>query len=187
MRNYCKARGFTMPELVITLGITAIVMSVAVPSISNIIKDNRLVTQLNSVITDIHYARSAAATRDVRVILCRTADPTADYPSCDGSINNWSSGYLVFADDGNNTNNTFETGTDTLLRRGMPSDDSVRMRTTSTWNNNLEINPNGALNESSTAIMSICDSRGEENGRQISIALNGLPRMYSGNISDCTP
>jgi type IV fimbrial biogenesis protein FimT len=182
-----KHSGFTIPELVITVGIVAILLSTAVPAFNSTIRDNRLVEQTNSVLLDFYYARSEAAKRDVRVILCRSANPESDNPTCGGTANNWSSGYLIFADDGNNTNNTYDVGTDTLLRRGLPSEDGVRMRTTDTWNVALEINPDGFLNEAGAATMAICDDRGTEKGRQISIALNGLPRLQSGNISDCTP
>jgi type IV fimbrial biogenesis protein FimT len=187
MKPLRKHRGFTIPELIITVGITAILLSVAVPGVSNTIKENRLVEQVNSVIIDFYYARAEAARRGVRVILCRSANPNSTNPTCGGVANNWSTGYLIFADDGNNTNNTYDAGTDTLLRRGLPSDDSIRMRTTDTWNVALEINPDGFLHESGATTMAICDDRGRDSGRQISIALNGLPRLYSKNIDTCTP
>ena len=76
------SRGFTIPELIITLGVAAIILSTAVPSISTTIKNNRLATQVNHIITDIHFARSEAVKRDVRVILCRSSNPNASSPSC---------------------------------------------------------------------------------------------------------
>lgn len=182
-----KEWGFTIPELVITLGIVAIVLSTAVPSISTTIKNSRLSTHLNSVVGDIHFARSEAVKRDVRVILCRSINPNANSPSCSGTAKVWTSGYIIFADDGNNTNNWYNSGSDTLLRRGQAAAAGVNMRTNATWNNNLEFNPNGSTNEGGTAYMSICDDRGSEYGKQIMVALNGLPKMYSSNIPSCTP
>ena len=35
--------------------------------------------------------------------------------------------------------------------------------------------------------MSICDDRGKNDGRQIVVSLSGIPKMYSNDISDCTP
>lgn len=187
MKHFRKHRGFTIPELVITIGIAAILLSVAVPGVSNTIKENRLAEQVNAVIIDFYYARSEAAKRDVRVIMCRSGNPNSTNPTCGGQANNWSTGYLIFADDGNNTNNTYDAGTDTLLRRGQPADDGIRMRTTDTWNVALEINPDGFLHESGATTMAICDDRGNDSGRQISIALNGQPRLQSKNIDTCTP
>ena len=187
MKYNRKSDGFTIPELLITLGVTAILLSTAVPSINATVKNNRLVTQLNSVMADIHFARSEAAKRQRRIILCRSPNPTLPSPVCGGTDQVWTTGYIVFADDGNNTNNWYDSGVDTLLRRSQPALTGIRLRTTETWNRNLEVNPNGTLNEGGTATMAICDDRDTEFGRQITITLNGIPRMYSGDIDDCTP
>jgi type IV fimbrial biogenesis protein FimT len=186
MKQHNKSRGFTLPELLITMGIIAIVLSTAVPGISSMIKDNRLATQLNSVVTHIHMARGEAVKRDVRVIMCRSSSPNAATPSCGGSDKVWTDGYIVFADDGNYSNSVYDAGTDTLLFRGQPVTSGLRLRTSSSWNHYLEFNPDGSLNEGAVAVMSLCDDRGSDNGRQIQVALSGAPRMLSGNI-DCTP
>ena len=188
MKQHNKLRGFTLPELLITMGIVAIVLTTAVPGISSMIKDNRLATHLNSVITHIHVARGEAVKRDVRVILCRTNAPNNNTPSCGGTERNWTGGYIVFADDGNYSNNVYNAGTDTLLFRGQPASSGVKMRTSWSWNNNLEINPDGSTNEGGAiAYMSLCDNRGSDNGRQIQVAPSGIPRMFAGNISSCFP
>jgi type IV fimbrial biogenesis protein FimT len=154
------------------------------------IKDNRLATHVNSVVTHIHMARGEAAKRDVRVIMCRTNSPNASSPECNvsGPEKIWTGGYLVFADDGNYSNTIYNAGTDTLLFRGQPAASGVKMRTSNSWNRNLEINPDGSTNEGGAiAFMSLCDNRGSDNGRQIQVAPNGMPRMIAGNISSCFP
>jgi type IV fimbrial biogenesis protein FimT len=113
--------GFTLPEVIITLGVAAIILSTAVPGLSNTIKDNRLATRVNDVITDIHFARSEAAKRDVRVILCRSKNPNASTPQCNIDTPTeyiWTWGYLIFADNGNAANSVYNAGSDILLRRG---------------------------------------------------------------------
>ena len=188
MKQYKKFRGFTLPELMITLGIIAIVLSTAVPSVTSMIKDNRLATQLNTMVTHIHIARGEAAKRDVRVILCRSASPDETTPSCGGDTQIWESGYIVFADDGNNTNNVYDAGTDTLIIRGQASTSGVKMRTNGIWNNNLEFNSDGTTNkDGNTALMVLCDDRGNTYGRQIQVAANGIPRMSAENITSCYP
>ena len=188
MKQHNKARGFTLPELLITMGIIAIVLSTAVPAMSSMIKDNRLATHLNSVVTHIHVARGEAVKRDVRVILCRTNSPNATTPSCGGTERNWTGGYIIFADDGNYSNDVYNAGTDTLLIRGQPAASGVKMRTSWSWNKNLQFNPDGSTNEGGAiAFMSLCDDRGKDNGRQIQVTPNGIPRMLAGNISTCSP
>ena len=188
MRSLIRNCGFTVPELIITLGIVSIVLAVAVPGLSATIKNNRLAGTLNNMIADIHFARSEAVKRHVRVILCRSTDPNWNNPECGGETKNWTGGYIVFADDGNNNNNTYQPGTDELLRRGQAAASGVRLRTNWTWNNNLEFNPDGTTNEGgSIATMSICDNRGSDKGRKIIVAPNGIPKMYANNIDTCFP
>jgi type IV fimbrial biogenesis protein FimT len=188
MIGHNKYSGFTLPELLITMGIVAILLSVAVPSISNMIKDNRLVKQHNSVVADVHFARSEASKRYTRVIMCRSGNPTATVPTCGGTANNWSSGYIIFADDGKYTNDVYNAGTDTLLRRSQPAIEGVNLRTSSRWDENLQFNPDGTTNEANlAAFMSLCDDRHETNGRQIQVMPNGIPKMFSTNISTCFP
>ena len=183
-------RGFTIPELVITLGVAAIILSSAVPGVSTTIKNNRLATQVNNIITDIHFARSEAIKRDVRVILCRSKDPNANTPACSHDSENdytWTGGYLIFADDGDATDTVYDAGKDILLRRGQTASSGVRMRTNKYWNWDLQFNPNGSLHEGGIAMMSICDDRKKDYGRQIVVSLSGIPSLYSDNISTCTP
>ena len=185
------SRGFTIPELIITLGVAAIILSTAVPGVNTTIKNNRLATQVNHIITDIHFARSEAVKRDVRVLLCRSSNPNASSPQCStdsGTEYTWTSGYLIFADSGTAANSVYDAGSDILLRRGQPAPSGVRMRTSPAWNKNLEFNPNGSTNEDgSIALMAICDDRGEADGREIVVAPSGIPKMYSNDISDCMP
>jgi type IV fimbrial biogenesis protein FimT len=174
--------------MIITLGVAAIILTTAIPGVSTTIKDNRLATRVNDVITDIHFARSEAAKRDVRVILCRSKNPNASTPVCSidsGTEYTWTWGYLIFADNGTAANSVYNAGSDVLLLRGQPSPSGVTMCTSSAWNKNLEFNPNGSTHEGAVAIMSICDDRGKDDGRQIVVSLSGIPKMYSDNISTC--
>jgi type IV fimbrial biogenesis protein FimT len=181
--------GFTLVELMVTLAIAAIVITQGVPSFVTMIQNNRLVTQTNDVATAINIARSEAVKRGVRVILCRSADPTATTPACGGTANTWTTGWLIFAS--GDTDNTYTDGTDTLLRIGQPAPTGITIMTNSTSNNNLEYNPDGTTNESGgTAVFAICDSRGESNGRQIQVNAMGRPQLVKGSssspLSSCT-
>lgn len=179
------SRGFTVIELMVTVGVVAILLAVAVPSISSMVKGNRLSTHVNMVMADIHLARSESVKRGVRVIMCRSASPNITTPACGGNAQDWSTGYLIFT--GEDGNDTYQAGTDTLIRRGQPAQDGIDLHTSATWDNDLEINPNGRLNAGGTAIMAVCDDRNEAYGKQITIPLSGVPRMKSSGITNCDP
>lgn len=180
--------GFSVVELMIVLSVTAILMSVAAPSLGTFVRNNRLQAQTLEMLRTMHFARSEAIKRKTRVVLCRSADPHAASPTCGGASYTWTSGFLVFA--AGDTNSVYNAGVDELIRIGRPAIKGVSVRTNGTTNNNLEYNSDGTTNEGGgTALYSICDERGGAHGRQIEVAPVGRPyltRGAPGAVIDCT-
>src|SRR5690554_4197674 len=52
--------GFTLIELMVTVAVLVIIVTVAVPSFQNIIENNRLATEVNRIMSSINYTRSEA-------------------------------------------------------------------------------------------------------------------------------
>lgn len=55
-----NARGFTLVELMITLTIMVLVLTLAVPSFQRLFENNRTTTQANELVTAMNLARSEA-------------------------------------------------------------------------------------------------------------------------------
>ena len=89
--------GFTLIELMVTIGILAIVLSVGVPSYRGIVMDNRMATQANLFATSIKLARSNAVKFQRNATVCSSTNFDATVPTCAAS-NDWSTGWIVWVD-----------------------------------------------------------------------------------------
>ena len=180
--------GISIVELVVSLAVVAILATTGVPAFSSFVQSNRLNESSFDVLATINLARTEAVKRRTRVLLCRSADPTLPTPSCGGSANTWTTGWLVFAS--GDSNSTYEAGTDTLLGIGLVDSSNVTVITNGTSNNNLEYNSDGTTNEGGgTARFALCDKRGRAQGRQINIPPHGRPKFVKGNSAspiNCT-
>lgn len=92
-----KSAGFTLVELIVTLVLAALVLTLGVPSFQEMIRDNRLVATVNELIGALNLARSEAIKRGVRVTLCKSADGAA----CTAS-GGYEQGWIVFVDPNDN-------------------------------------------------------------------------------------
>lgn len=85
------AKGFTLIELMVTLAVLAIILGIAIPSFSSMIRDNRIGSLSLELQGAIQLARSEAVKRRVNVIICRR---NAAGNNCENGTD-WASGWLV--------------------------------------------------------------------------------------------
>ena len=94
--GFSKADGVTLVELITVIGMTAILLMLAVPSMRDLIARNRAATAVNSIVSSFNLARSEAIKRGTRVTVCKSSDGA----SCSGD-DNWDQGWIVFTEDVN--------------------------------------------------------------------------------------
>jgi len=88
-------RGLSLIELLVTLSIAVILLTLGVPSFVDMITSNTATGYANDLLGDINYARSEAITRGRRVVVCKGA-ATAVGSGC--AAGNWEDGWKVFVD-----------------------------------------------------------------------------------------
>ena len=160
-----KHTGFTLIELMVTIAVLAILMTIAIPSFQNMVLNNRIVAQANQLITALNYARSEAVKRAAPATVCSTNGGTA----CAGSMN-WSTGWLVFADA--NENGAVDGGEAVL--RVWPT-----LSTGNTLNTGKDLRVTFAASGFATGFndtFRLCDKRGAAEAR--SIVINSMGRSY---------
>ena len=91
LEHHLQQTGLTMLELLITLGIAAILASLALPSFASMLRKTSTTVIANQLIGLVQYARAEAVAREVTVTLCGSSNGQR----CDGQ---WSSAILVFSD-----------------------------------------------------------------------------------------
>ncbi|MBN1238033.1 MAG: GspH/FimT family pseudopilin [Gammaproteobacteria bacterium] len=84
-------RGFTLLELMVTLAVAGVLVTIGVPSFFDIVRNNRAATNANEMVTAFTLARSEAIRRGARIGVCSSADQA----NCGGT---WSDGWIVFVD-----------------------------------------------------------------------------------------
>lgn len=90
------SHGFTLIEVMITLAIAAIVLSIGVPSFQSYIRNNYKTTAINDLRTALALTRSTAITRRERATVCKSTDNATCAANGD-----WSQGWIVFTDPNN--------------------------------------------------------------------------------------
>lgn len=67
-----------MVELLVTLALVAILATVAIPSFQSMVRENRLASQANDLLSAFTFARSEAVKRGQAVSLCRVGSSFAN-------------------------------------------------------------------------------------------------------------
>ncbi len=175
--------GFTLIELIVTLTIAAVLMALAVPSMTRFIFGDRLMTQTNELMADLSYARSEAIKRGSPVTICKTADASASPPQCITGNDSapWTNGRIVFVDtDGDGQ----VTGTEAVLRVNQRLDGANKNGNrllgdgnASGTANRVVFNAVGTTSLTQTTSWALCDNQGASKGVAIAITITGRPRV----------
>lgn len=172
------SKGFTLIELVITMAIIIVVVSIAIPSFSGFWRDAELKTQTNLFLSAFHYARTEALMRGFPVFLC-----ASDGDECSDS-SDWHLGWIVYVD----LNGNGSLGSDEQIRtfpalsEGYSLQPNVNAPSLQFW-------PDGQVRRKSGALplmtFRLCgpgadDTNMEERAREFVISSTGRVRLRFG-------
>lgn len=167
-----KPSGFTLLELLITIVVAGILLSIAVPNLQGFIQNSRQTAAINGFNGMVSYARSEAISRNTNISLCIA---NANNTACAGDGSDWSNGYLVLVDN---------TGAVLKIHEALPGNQTMIASGFSNTNRIVFAN-NGML--SSTGSFQFCDPRGNSAMRGLILNSGGQIRLSPDFNSNGTP
>jgi type IV fimbrial biogenesis protein FimT len=166
--SYSQQKGFTMVELMVTLVVAAVVLTIAIPSFQNMIRSSLLASGAENLTASLNLARAKAimARRDVR--MC----PSTDGTSC-ASGGSWTGGWIIFVDeDGNGS----PASTELFQARGA-MDSRISLTPPTDFTQSIEFKPTGIVygngNPGKNGTFTLCSGDYHKYSRLVSISASG--------------
>lgn len=177
--NTCQG-GFTLAELLVSLAVGALLLSLGVPSYSQFTQNSQQVTSANELLSSLHSARDLAVTRNARVTVC----PSSNGVNCGGA--KWHSGWIVFVDP---NGNRVVDADETVSIAGDPFD-SVEV-STEDFPQFLLYRPNGRVMvgnvRENMGEFTLCDRRGAAHARVVQVDISGRPQVAKSSADGTAP
>lgn len=169
-----QQKGFTLIELMITLVMLVIVVSIAVPNYLDWIKNNRMDTSTRSIASVLQLARSEAVTRQSIISV-------GDGTTTDAG---WTNGVHIYTDTGAGGSD-YSNVNDTLIKDVGLNLNGINV-TTNDNNNSISFSSTGLLNEPTATVLNprtitICHADGTTQGNQIIINTVGRASITTTN------
>ncbi|MEX0623981.1 GspH/FimT family pseudopilin [Saccharospirillum sp.] len=164
-------KGVTLIELMIGIGMLAILVAIAVPNYQLLVKNNRLTSASNELLGVFQVARAEAVRSNRRVVLMLEPAPVAT--NNEGHV-------MVFVDaDRDSVQDAGERQVRTfLLPAGTLTLTAVNGSGTAV--DRISFQPDGRTLDSATMSVSVCDDRGK--GKALSLLGSGQARL-TGDIT----
>lgn len=156
----------TLTELMMTLAVLGILVGVSAPYLQDTLRNWRITSQTNDLLSDFGSARGQAAGLSVTVTMCASSNGT----SCTGT---WDQGRLIFTDA--DADGSVDTG-DAVVRKipAINSSTTLAAANLSTAGR-VQFRPTGmaAGVTGSGATFKFCDSRTGPHGRTVTLSATG--------------
>ena len=165
-------RGFTLLELLITVGIVALLLIIGIPAFQDFGMSQRMSATINALHSHLSLARNQAIRFNTKVIAC----PGTTGAGC-LEEGNWSDGWIVFSD----FNDDRQYQTEESLHRVELGMEQVLIHSSS-GRHHLRFYPNGSAPGSNGSI-TFCDRRGPSKARKLVISnLGRIRRDQAQNL-----
>ena len=158
-------RGFTLYELLMTLALAAILLSLGVPAFSGTLASSRQAAEINALFHAIHLARKESIVQRQTVSLC----PSTDGRACAGRTD-WSAGWLVFRNTDGDSPPAVDAGEVILQAHSV----DPRVRITA---NRVAFTLRATVKRATNGTLVICDVADRVRPKGLVVSYTGRPRV----------
>ncbi len=166
----------------VTLSVTAILLTVSVPAFNQVLVSSRLTAHANDMFATLLLARSEAIKRNQRVVLCKSSD---DEQTCAGA-GGWDQGWIIFVD----LNNDASRAASELIVHKMPAlPNGYALNGNASISSYVSYDPQGATKLASGAFQAgtftLCPPAPAVSGHGWKIVLSASGRSRISKITNC--
>ena len=160
--------GLTLLELLVAIGVAALVLSAGAPALRHLVLEASITHQVNSFVRAVHLARQMSQLQITNVAIC----PGSAQLQCnlDGD---WSAGWLVFLNTDGDQPPQRDPGEQILLVEPAWADGRIAANRRA-----FAFRPFSIRDTNGTVVF--CDARGPDAGRAVVISPSGRPRLVFG-------
>lgn len=177
-------KGFSLIELVLTLIIISVMLTLAAPAFTNIYEDNAQAANANKFIASLTLARSEAVSKNINVVMCRL---NGSNNGC-ATTGFWEDGWVVWADiDGDGVlESTNQNGDVEVINSEDALETGYTIRALNNqFSNTITFSPIGEASGnlgSGQEIFRLCDPDNDNDKARL-IYLNGVGNAWVNRIS----
>jgi len=177
-----SSRGFTLIELMIAVGLSALLLSMAVPALNTFTTNARQTAAINDFVASMHIARSTAITTNFRVTVCASAGGA----NCEAV--SWDQGWIVFGD----RDSDQAVDADEVIAAASAGIEGLTIQS-GEFGRFMMYRPNGRVMNASingnSGQFTVCDGRGSGHSKVLIVDLSGRPRLSKyladGSVPTC--
>ena len=164
-----RERGYSLYELLMTVTLIALVLTLGLPSFSGTVARNRIRVEVDALFHAIHLARKESIMRRQVVSIC----PSSDGIDCEPG-RNWSIGWLMFENDDRDSPPRVDSGEAVLQVHQVA--DTVKITA-----NRRGFTLRATQKRATNGTIVVCDRAGRAPPKALVISYTGRPRVTLEN------
>ena len=179
-----KHNGFTLIELLVVISVASILIFVAIPNFRDSVKRSSIESVQGRLKSAVSQAKTESSSRGRSVVICGSSDGSA----CNGS-NDWSSGWIVFVDDGNGAgvagDGVRHSDEERVVYQNIDGSNVIESKDTSGNVDFISFNALSYLASGNASTIRVCGPDGDVSfARSVVILVSGLSAISRDSVGD---